>query len=66
MQTSSEIGTPKHAKPTSIDTQPSYYTPEPNPEAAKQLHFPQNAKFRKSPEIFINFLKFKMHNLGKD
>ena len=55
MQTSSEIGTPKHAKPTSIDTQPSYYTPEPSPEAAKQLHFPHNAKFRKPHKIFINF-----------
>lgn len=52
MQTSSETGTPKHAKPTSIDTQPSYYKPEPNPEAAKQLHFPQR-QIQKTPTKFL-------------
>lgn len=62
LQTSSEKGTPKHAKPKSKGIQPCDYTPEPNPEAAKQLHFPhkhqiQKPKNQNTPFFFFSKLK---------
>lgn len=59
MQTSSEKGTPKHAKPKNKDIRPFDYTPAPNPEAAKQLHFPHNTEFRTLTKL-LSHAKTKM------